>query len=260
MQWEFIKKRLSGLPIPDFRYYPTTGSTNEEALNWAAQGAANGSLVIADQQTSGRGRQGRKWITKAGAGLALSFIFRPDENEKKHLQLFSPLGALAVCQAIKTYLSIEGQVKWPNDILINRKKAGGVLAEAHWQAGQIEALVLGIGINISLSSVPEQMTLRFPATSLEAEYHHKIDRLDFLRAVCSQVFSTRPLLGSTTFMELWTELLAFKGEKVILETSENNGIQGVIKGLNAEGNLILQEKNGFKKSFRMGEVRLLPIT
>ena len=87
-----LKQNLKGLPIADIRYFPSTGSTNEDALHWAAQGADDGSLVIADQQTSGRGRLGRKWVTNPGAALAFTLILQPTEKEINQLSFFSPSG------------------------------------------------------------------------------------------------------------------------------------------------------------------------
>ena len=258
MQRESIQQALAGLPIPALRYYPSTGSTNEDALTWAAEGAKDGSLVVADQQTSGRGRQGRKWITHPGAGLAISFIFKPSEEEAHKLQLFSPLGALAVCQMVHKEYALAPQVKWPNDILLNRKKIGGVLAETRWLKDRADALVLGIGVNLTPAAVPQEMNLRFPATCLESEANQVIDRLSFLRAVCQAVFNLRPTLTTPEFIDLWEELLAFKSEQVNMEVSEGEITTGVLKGIDPQGNLILQSDDGRKKTFPMGEVRLLP--
>jgi BirA family biotin operon repressor/biotin-[acetyl-CoA-carboxylase] ligase len=258
MQLESIQQALAGLPIADLRYYPSTGSTNEDALVWATEGAKDGSLVAADQQTSGRGRQGRKWVTNPGAGLAVSFIFKPTEKEAQKLQLFSPLGAVAVCQAIRKKYRLPAEVKWPNDILVSRKKTGGVLAETRWLKDRADALVLGIGVNLTPAAVPQEMNLRFPATCLESEAGQAIDRLTFLRTVCQAVFDLRPMLTTPEFIDLWEELMAFKGEQVSMEIFAGEIITGMLKGIDPQGNLILQCEDGRKKTFFMGEVRLLP--
>jgi len=253
-----ITKALAGLPIPDIRFFPCTGSTNEDALHWAAEGARDGSLIIADLQTSGRGRQGRKWITRAGSGLAVSFIFRPTQKEIGCIQLFSSLGANAVCQAIRNQYATEAWVKWPNDVLLNQKKVGGILAETSWLNEEIEALVLGIGVNLCSVSLPEKMTLRYPATCLEEECQQPIDRLEFLRAVCQALFRLRPRLGSENFLRTSEELLAFRGEWVRLETGENKIEEGKLKGINSQGHLILIKNNALEYAYAMGEIRLLP--
>ena len=144
MDLNSLKQNLNGLPIAEIRYFPTTGSTNEDALLWASQGAKDNSLIIADQQTSGRGRLGRKWITHPGAALAFSLILHPTQKEIDHLILFSPLGALAVSEAIQTSCHLQTQVKWPNDVLVNRKKVCGVLTETRWLESDLKGLVVCI--------------------------------------------------------------------------------------------------------------------
>lgn len=258
MQLESIQQALGGLPIADLRFFPCTGSTNEDALIWATEGAKDSSLVVADQQTSGRGRQGRKWITNPGAGLAVSFIFKPTEEEAQKLQLFSPLGALAACQAVQNEFALPAQIKWPNDILLNRKKVGGVLAETRWLNDRVDAIVMGIGVNLTPAAVPQKMNLRYPATCLESEAGEAIDRLAFLRALCQAVFDLRAMLTTPEFIQSWQELLAFKGEQVSMEIFEGTITTGLLEGIDPQGNLILQGEDGQKKIFCMGEVRLLP--
>src|SRR5512141_3071554 len=92
---------LAGLPIRQIRYFDTIGSTNDEALSWIQAGAQDGCLVVADQQTQGRGRLNRRWITNPGAALAFSIILRPTPEEIDRMSFFSPLGALAICQALE---------------------------------------------------------------------------------------------------------------------------------------------------------------
>jgi BirA family transcriptional regulator, biotin operon repressor / biotin---[acetyl-CoA-carboxylase] ligase len=255
-----IEKALAGLPIPAIHYYPSTGSTNEDALLWSAQGAGNGALVIADQQTKGRGRQGRNWVTQAGASLAFSLILIPTQDEISHMTLFSPLGAVAVCQAVRENFPVKALVKWPNDVLVNQKKVSGILAETHWTNDHVDGLVLGIGINISPSSVPNKMSLRFPATCLESECGQPIDRLEFLRLVCRNLFMLRPMVYKPGFIKTWENLLAFKGDLVQVELSESRVEKGILEGIDEQGNLILTMVDGNQVAFRMGEVRLIPKT
>jgi len=253
-----LKKIFEGLPIAEIRYFPSTGSTNEDALHWAAQGADDGSLVIADQQTSGRGRLGRKWVTNPGAALAFTLILRPTEKEIEQLSLFSPLGALAVSEAIRQYCRLTAQVKWPNDVLVNRKKVCGVLAETQWTESNLNGLVLGIGINISPSSIPDRTELLFPATCLESECGHTLEREKFLRAVVTEFFHLRQKLGSSEFLQLWEEQLAFKGEVVQVEIPEKQNVEGILYGIDAMGNLVLLLADGMKAIYPFGEVKLRP--
>jgi BirA family transcriptional regulator, biotin operon repressor / biotin---[acetyl-CoA-carboxylase] ligase len=253
-----LKQTLEGLPIAEIRFYPSTGSTNEDALKWAVQGADDGSLVIADQQTSGRGRLGRKWVTNPGAALAFTLILRPTEKEKNHLSLFSPLGALAVSGTIRKYCQLSAQVKWPNDVLVNRKKICGVLAETQWTGNNLNGLALGIGINISPASIPVRTDLLFPATCLENEFNQSVDREKFLRGVVTEFFHLRKLLGSIEFLHLWEKQLAFKGETVQMEIPEKQKMDGILYGITELGNLVLLLADGEKVTFPIGEIKLRP--
>jgi BirA family biotin operon repressor/biotin-[acetyl-CoA-carboxylase] ligase len=105
-----ITTKLSGLPVPQVRYFDTIGSTNDEAISWAASGAAEGCLVVADQQTSGRGRLGRRWVTTPGAALAFSLILHPHPAEQAQSRFFTALGALAVCQGLETSVGLSAQI------------------------------------------------------------------------------------------------------------------------------------------------------
>jgi BirA family biotin operon repressor/biotin-[acetyl-CoA-carboxylase] ligase len=258
MDLNSLRKNLNGLPIADIRYFPSTGSTNEDALRWVSEGAKDSSLVIADQQTSGRGRLGRKWVTNPGSALAFTLILRLTKKEIDHLHLFSPMGALAVSETIRNYYNLQVQVKWPNDVLINRKKICGILAESQWSEGKHNGLVLGIGINISPASIPDRTELLFPATCLENECGYTVNREDFLRAVLDEFFQLRPMLGSTKYIQLWQEQLAFKNEVVRIENPEKHAVEGVVKGIDEKGNLRLLLADGSVAVFSIGDIKLRP--
>ena len=175
---------LGDLPLGGIRYFETVSSTNDEAIAWAGQSALDMSLVISNEQTSGRGRNGRKWYTPAGSSLAFSLILRPGKAEARSVGLFSAMGALAVVQAINELnIGLQPRIKWPNDVLVENKKVCGILAEGSWSGEMIESLVIGIGVNVSPGSVPPSDLLNFPATSLENVSYSKIDRLDLLHKI-----------------------------------------------------------------------------
>ena len=140
--------------ISTCRSFSTIGSTNDEAQSCADEDAEDFSLVIADEQTKGRGRFNRHWVSKPGACLAFTVILHPNAFEKENLPLFAPLCGLAVRDALVELLGIEAEIKWPNDILINRKKCCGILVEAVWTGENLKGIVMGIGINISADSLP----------------------------------------------------------------------------------------------------------
>ena len=258
MDQKSLQRLLQKLPIPAIRYLEVTASTNMDALDWSANGALDSSLVIADQQTAGRGRLGRNWVTHPNSALAFTLIFRPSMEERQNLALFSPLGALAVCHAIQQFCNIPAQVKWPNDVLIHRKKICGVLAESDWQEGVLQVLVLGIGINVSPASIPSSSNLLFPATSLESDYGQTVDREQLLLNVLTNLFNLRLKLCSEEFFHSWESNLAFRGEVVTLESANEKAVTGTLKGIKKNGELLLALESGEERSYRIGDIKLRP--
>jgi len=254
-----LKDLLSDLSIPDVRYFEVTGSTNDIALAWAEEGAKDYSLVVADAQNAGRGRSGHKWHTQSGAALAFSLVLRPNANESDFVPLFSPLGALAVNSALSTEFSLNSEIKWPNDVLINRQKVAGILVELNWLGGQLGALVVGIGINIAPSAIPTGLPLDFPATCIETSLGKAVDRFEVLHAVLREFLRWRPLLKTPAFLQAWEERLAFKGETVrILSTTGEAPRSGRVVGVQKNGGLVLQAENGELFDVQVGEVHLRP--
>ena len=125
MNQQEFKKSLSKLRLGDLKYFDSIGSTNDEALAWAANDTPDLSLVVADEQTAGRGRQGRKWFTPKETALACSLLLRPTAEEKPFLTRIVGLAALAVTESLRMR-GLNAQIKWPNDVLINNKKVAGI--------------------------------------------------------------------------------------------------------------------------------------
>lgn len=255
MNASLLRTRLAGLPITQIRWFDEVGSTNDQALAWALEDAPDGALVAADSQHQGRGRFDRKWETYPGAALAFSLIFRPNTLEQSHLALFSPLGALAVRQALEKY-GLQAEIKWPNDILIARCKVSGILAEAVWQGQQVQSVVLGIGINVMPEAVPKSGESLFPAGSIEEALGHPVDRFDLLRSVLAAVFEWRQKLDHPEFHAAWKSALAFQGEMVQIEVSGSPPLVGRLEGIDQNGSLILRLSDGQMTSVMVGDVHL----
>ena len=131
-----LQESLSDLPLGEIRYYEQIGSTNTIAKQWAHAGAPDLSLVVADEQTAGRGRLDRIWVTHPGAALAFSLVMQlqsqstpPAPRQEKVLPFLTALGAVAVSAALRQEFGLTTEIKWPNDVLLNRRKVSGVLAE-----------------------------------------------------------------------------------------------------------------------------------
>jgi BirA family biotin operon repressor/biotin-[acetyl-CoA-carboxylase] ligase len=257
-----LRKSLSALPLGGFRYYQQSGSTNDVALAWAMEDAPDFSVVVADEQTAGRGRLNRRWLTPPGAALAFSLILHPNASERNHHSLFSGLGSLALTQ-ILTGRGLTAQIKWPNDVLIAGRKTAGILVEAAWMGDQIDNVVIGIGVNVLAESVPPLSELQYPATSIHTEGLN-IDRIELLHELLSRMISLRPQLETEGFIHTWEKTLAFMDEPVQIWSDpaagqmESSSIMGIMRGLEADGALRLETSSGVR-IIQFGEIHLRPV-
>ncbi len=251
-----LQAALGDLSLGGFRFFQSIGSTNDEAHTWSAQGAADLSLVIADEQTAGRGRSGRKWFTPPGTALAFSLILRPNVAERKYPAQMTGLGAVALAESLQAH-GLSAQIKWPNDVLINLHKVAGILVESVWMGDRLEAFILGIGINVLAASVPPANQLLFPATSLEVELNTTIDRVKYLKEVLSALIRWRQKIGTDEFIKTWESQLAFRGEKVQIRKDREAPLTGTLLGLEADGSLRLSANNK-SLTIQFGEIHLRP--
>ena len=252
-----LKKALSKLPLGEIRYFDSIGSTNNEGLAWATKGAKDLSLVIADEQTAGRGRLDRKWYTPRGTALAFSLILQPTAGEKPYLSRIVGLAALAVTDCLRAR-GLISQIKWPNDILLSGRKVSGILVESIWSGEEIDALVIGIGVNVLKDAVPSEELLLFPATSLEEFLGPLVERENILRDVLAGMIALRPHLGSDSFITSWEKALAFRGELVQVEQGDGSLLTGKLLGLESDGSLRLIDEASKSITVRFGDVRLRP--
>jgi BirA family transcriptional regulator, biotin operon repressor / biotin---[acetyl-CoA-carboxylase] ligase len=247
---------FTGLPVPQIRCFDSIGSTNDEALAWITAGANDGCLVAAEQQTLGRGRLNRRWITRPGAALAFSVILLPAPEEIEHLGFFSPLGALAISQALENLHGLAPLIKWPNDVLLEGHKVAGILLEVAWLGDQIQGMVIGIGLNVTAAAVPPANELLFPATSVEEAAGHSIDRLVLLREIVRCLFEWRSKLMKPEFHQAWEQRLAFKDQWVRIEGTHQQPIIGQVLGIDRSGELLLRGSAGDTIKVTVGDVHL----
>jgi BirA family transcriptional regulator, biotin operon repressor / biotin---[acetyl-CoA-carboxylase] ligase len=253
-----IERDLSSLPLGAIRYFDKIGSTNDEALAWASQNVPDFSLIIADEQTSGRGRVDRRWFTPPHSALAMSLILRPTDVERAHPSRTTGLLALSLAESLLR-LGLSPQIKWPNDVLLRERKVAGILVESSWIGERLDALILGLGVNVRDASIPPADQLLFPATSIENELGHPIERVNLLREILTKVLEWRPRLETDAFLEAWEERLAFRGQQVQVEARSGNPLIGQILGLEADGSLCLRNEYGKTVTVRFGEVHLRPL-
>lgn len=265
-----LEQILNPLALGPVRYFARVGSTNTEALRWADAGAPDLALVVADEQTAGRGRQERSWFTPPGAALAFSLVLRDRPGEGPavsdqapgRLARLTALGALAVSQALQQAYDLPAQIKWPNDVLLERRKVCGILAEAQWLDNRLTAAVLGIGLNITSASLPAGSEIIYPATCVEAAVGREVDRWQLLRRVLENLLDWRIRLETPDFLHAWEQRLAFKGEPVDLYLGTvaqgQPDQQGILMGLDAQGCLQIRSQTGAVHTLCSGELRLRP--
>jgi BirA family biotin operon repressor/biotin-[acetyl-CoA-carboxylase] ligase len=252
-----LNKLLLKLLIGDIKYFDSIGSTNDEALAWAARDARDLSLVIADEQTAGRGRLDRKWFTPPGTALAFSLILRPSAAERPHISRIVGLAALSVSDSLLAR-GLSPQIKWPNDILLNGRKVAGILIESGWTGEDVECIVIGMGVNILKGAVPDKDMLLFPATSLEDALGYPVERAEVLHDMLAALILLRPRLSTDEFMAKWEELLAYRGEQVQVEMGGEVSVIGSVIGLGKDGSLQLRDQSGKSLTVQFGDIRLRP--
>jgi BirA family biotin operon repressor/biotin-[acetyl-CoA-carboxylase] ligase len=249
---------VDGLPLKKWAYLEQVGSTNDVAAEWQAAGQPAPALVVANEQTAGRGRQGRSWHTPPGSALALSLLLEA-ELAATHLGRAPGLGGLSVCSALEDLYGLQPQIKWPNDVLLDGKKVCGVLAEAQWSGNQEAALILGIGINVAAPSVPPPKTLSFPATCVENALGRPVDRVELVGAVLRQTFTWLEGIADEDFIAAWQQRLAYKGQLVTLAIgAAAPPLRATLRGLAADGSLVADLADGRQKVFAAGEITLRP--
>jgi BirA family biotin operon repressor/biotin-[acetyl-CoA-carboxylase] ligase len=272
-----LEEALVGLPLGAIRYYDQIGSTNTEAALWAEAGSPDLALVIADEQTDGRGRLDRKWFTPPGSALAFSVVLKHIGQAEAQRPVFkirdinnalcplipvhlTALGALAVNQALRLEYGLSAQIKWPNDVLLERRKVAGVLVEAYWHGDQLATAILGIGINVTQSAIPPEGELIFPATCVEAALSRPVPRLELLRFILAQLLHWKEQLGKLEFLNTWEDQLAFRGEWVYLIPPTGGSTlqkrQAQVLGLDEQGYLKLRDRAGEIITLQSGEISL----
>jgi BirA family transcriptional regulator, biotin operon repressor / biotin---[acetyl-CoA-carboxylase] ligase len=255
MDAQALKPYLDPLPLREWQYHPVVKSTNDLALAWAREDAPDRALVIADAQTAGRGRGGRRWVTRPGTALAFSLILRPTPPEVSCVPRFTALAALGLIDTLEKW-GLQGEVKWPNDVLLKGKKAAGVLVEADWQDDVPTALMVGMGVNVTPESVPPEDELRYPATSVEDAIGKGVDRWALLAETLSAMLAYREMLTTPEFMEAWNAHLALRGVWVLFRMLDGKTERMKVLGVLPDGRLSLEKGEGERIKAAAGEIEV----
>ena len=239
---------------PKILRYESLASTNTEAARLALQGAEEGLSVVADEQTAGRGRLQRTWVSPKGAGLYFSILLRPT-IPLNQWSLMTFMAALAVGDALLAAGGLQTDIKWPNDILAGERKICGILAETiETNAGR--ALVIGIGINLTREAFPEELAER--ATSVAEITNQRPERETILAALLQAISRWYSLLqesdGSRKIVAAWVSRSSYAEGKLVKVINGDETLRGITRGVEDDGALRLEtEANGIRV-IRSGDV------
>ncbi len=231
-------------------------STNQLAQQLAAQGAPEGLVVLAETQTAGRGRMGRRWESPAGVNVYCSILLKPQIPPRQAPQL-TFLSAVATAEALKELYGIDARVKWPNDILVGGRKIAGLLNELSAETEQIHALVLGIGINVNMAADQFPDELRYPATSVKIETEELQLRLPLVRLLIQRIdllYAEFLAEGFAPLRRRWETLFDLLDRQVEVDLGQRT-ISGVVGGLEPDGALKLFLPDGSVERVVAGDVR-----
>lgn len=233
-------------------------STNAVARQLAETGADEGTVIIADRQSAGRGRLGRCWESPPGVNLYCSIILRPKIPIQQAPQL-TFLSAVAVAETLNEICAIDAEVKWPNDILVDGAKISGLLNEMNAETEQVHFVVLGIGINLNMLTEQFPPELNYRVTSAFLETGKQVDRLLFLRTLLHKIdtyYCELLELGFFPIRRRWEALCNIMNREIEVDGG-GAVICGTVVGLDADGALRVQLNDGSVQRILAGDVRLL---
>ena len=241
-------------------YLDTVDSTNRAAGELARQGVREGAVVVADSQTAGRGRMGRRWESPAGENIYFSVLLTPNVEPARVPQL-ALVAAVAVHEGLAECCpQIAAQIKWPNDILVGGRKVAGILCEASLEADRVHRVILGIGINVNGTNVPR--ALRATATTLRLAGGRKVSRPALLGAVINHLetrYEGWQRDGSLSGLLAYFERHSALNGSLVAAENLSGVVRGTARGITPTGELKVETADGELLHLLAGDVHLLPI-
>jgi BirA family biotin operon repressor/biotin-[acetyl-CoA-carboxylase] ligase len=244
-----INTKWTGRPV---HFANEVDSTNLWIKRLAAAGASHGTLAVAEYQSAGRGRLGRSWVAPAGSCITMSLLLYPD-LEPQYASMLTLVMGLSVAQTVAD-LGVEVSIKWPNDVVVSRKKICGILTEMELEQGRIRHVVVGTGINVNLEEIPED--LKESATSLYLETGRYFDRNAVIAGAMEHFEQNYEQFMKTKDLQLLKEdyenLLANLGQPV--RVLSKDPFEGVALGINVRGELLVRKEDNSVTAVNSGEV------
>lgn len=251
-------QRLLRSPVFGHRifYYETLGSTNDRALELASAGEPEGGLVLAEEQTRGRGRRERSWSSRPRLGIYASLILRP-EVPAPRTPLFTFMAAVSVAEALREVTGLEARIKWPNDVRIGARKIAGILGEFRGGEPQIRELVVGFGVNVNQRSTDFPPDLGDRATSVRMERGAAVDRAPILAAILEgfeRRYARMLRQGPADLLGEWAGLSAVAPGDLVRVEGPGGRSEGRLRGVDEEGALLLEGSGGIALRVPFGEI------
>jgi len=242
----------------DLFFYDSIPSTNMVAMELASKGCPDGTVVISDAQTAGKGRLGRSWISPPGKNLYLSIILRPALSPRDATAL-TLLAAVACTSAIRSATSLAASIKWPNDLIVGQRKLGGILTEIKADIDHIIYAIVGIGINVNLNAEDMPEEIKAIATSIFVETGGHFSRSDLAGAILLEFDKWYGHLlrkGKKVVADEWLTLSSTIGKRV-RAAAVNQTFEGVAEGIDDDGLLILKLNDGTYHKMSAGDVSIV---
>jgi len=243
-------------------YQDELGSTNTVLLELGEKGASEGTIVIADKQTEGKGRLGRKWVSPSGTNLYISVLFRP-EISAADSPLFTFLASIALNETIEKTGVTNTEIKWPNDIQMDGKKVAGVLTEMRTKREMVDFIVVGIGVNINMSRDyinAEMGKVSRIATSIKENLGKDIDRAKFTADLLLELEKWYQIFchkGKKPILKEWTRAWGDMNKRVRINMEGEQGFEGSALGVDDRGYLLVKTDNGEITKIIAGDVSVI---
>ncbi|MGF7030507.1 BirA family biotin operon repressor/biotin-[acetyl-CoA-carboxylase] ligase [Paenibacillus mucilaginosus] len=237
-------------------YHQEVESTQTTALALLAEGAPEGTLILAEQQTAGRGRQGRPWISPKGKGLWMSLVLKPAGLPISCTPQLTLLVAVALCRAVRAETGVEAGIKWPNDLLVGGRKISGILLESRAEDASLQHIIAGVGISVNLTEEDYPQALRETATSLAIEAGRPVDRMQLLCRFLQeweQLYKLYLEQGFGPVKLLW-EALTVSLHRTIRCRTPQGFVEGYGEGIDDFGALLLRLPDGTQQRLISGDV------
>ena len=262
MDWLRIEAALRGRSIGRrIVYHASTGSTNDDAKALAASGEPEGTVVLADEQTAGRGRAGKsRWLTPTGTSIAVSILLRPTLPPER-LGTLAMLAGLAAVAGVRDGAAVRATLKWPNDVLVGARKLGGILVESALGASGVAYAVIGIGLNANLpvSDLGPLPDAALPPTTLLEATGHPVEREALIITLLEELSTRYAALTSDagSLVRDYRATLSTLGQPVTV-TGAGHTTEGIAEDVTPSGALILRLPNGSRQELAYGEVTVRP--